>query len=602
MDEEAHHPTRRLLLSRAVIGYAQGLALFALYHWRKQVDPVAFAALMAVGWLAPITLLGVLGAARRRTVILWTAGAAAIAAVLGGYGAFVRLKDAPLVLNPWGGDGPTLIFTAAAIYILHHLIVPADAERRWRATYQRYFDEGWMDAVRLALSALFVGVLWLLLWLGAALFKLIGISFLQELIQKDWFAFPATTTFFALAVHLTDVRVALVRGARTLLLTLLSWLLTVITVIAMAFLAALPFTGLASLRAAGSSSGVMLTVCAALVILLNATYQEGERDGQPPTVLKWFARVAAVALAPLVAVAAYGLSVRIGQHGLTPQRIYFAACLIVAASYAVGYFGAALGRGRWMARLETTNWLTAQLVVAVILALFSPILDPVRLSVGSQVARLEAGAVAPAQFDFMFLRFKSGRWGREALAKLASAHGDARRQEIARLAAAVRASTNPYAPPPIPASERAEALHPVAPLPPGFVDQAWSNVDDPALGCRAPRGTCVTLMADIDGQPGAEVIVLLPYLARVYGLADGRWRQIGTLTHLCSGDLDAVRQGQVRVTPAQPRNDLEIAGRRHGFTDDQPCPAVKGVVYQTDVTDVELVEPVPPPKPAAKAK
>jgi hypothetical protein len=601
MVEDAHQPTRRLLLSRAVIGFAQGLALFALIHWRKQVDPIALAALTVAAWLAPITLLGVLGAARRSTVILWTAAAAVIAAGLGGYGAFVRAKDAPLLANPSNGDGAVLIFTAAALYILHHLIVPADAERRWRAAYQRYFDEGWMDAVRLALSVLFVGVLWLLLWLGAALFKLIGISFVQELIQKDWFTYPATTTFFALAVHLTDVRVTLVRGARTLLLTLLSWLLMVITAIAVAFLAALPFTGLASLRAAGSSSGVMLAVCAALIVLLNATYQEGERDGRPPVVLKWFARVAAVALAPLVAVAAYGLSLRIGQHGLTPQRIYFAACLVVAASYALGYLAAAFGRGRWMARLETTNWLTAHLIVAIVLALFSPLADPMRLSVGSQVARLQSGAVTPSQFDYNFLRFRSGRWGREALARLASARGDLRHQEIARLAQAAQVRTNPWGPPPMTVEERRRRLNAVGPLPPGFVEQDWKDATDPALYCGSPQ-VCATLTADIDGEPGLEVIVVHVMQGTVYGRQAGRWAEIGSLDGLCMGDVAAVAHGEAHPEPSKPHNDLRIAGRTAVFVPNPKCKDPLDGTYQADVTDVELVKPAPPPKAPSAAR
>ena len=82
------------------------------------------------------------------------------------------------------------------------------------ADYRRYFDAGWKDAVRLALSAAFVGALWAMLGLGAALFHLIDLQFFAKLITKHWFAFPVTATAFALAVHLTDARAGLVRGAR----------------------------------------------------------------------------------------------------------------------------------------------------------------------------------------------------------------------------------------------------------------------------------------------------------------------------------------------------------------------------------------------------
>ena len=467
-----------------------------------------------------------------------------------------------------------------------------------------------MDAVRLALSALFVGVLWLLLWLGASLFKLIGLTFLQELIQKDWFAYPATTTFFALAIHLTDVRVTLVRGARTLLLTLLSWLLTVMTVISVGFLIALPFTGIGAVRAAGSSSGTMLAVCAALIILLNATYQEGERDGQPPAALKWFARIAALALVPLVGVAIAGLALRIGQHGVTPRRIYFAACLTVAACYAAGYARAAIAKGRWMAPLETANWLTAQVIVVLLLALFSPLVDPVRISVSSQVGRLESGAVVPAKFDFAFLRFHAGRWGRGELKRLAARTGGGKTAEIAAMAKRALAAKTPWEPAVvIGAEERARRLRPLpgSARPAGFVDQGGSGSQDPANGCQSAQ-PCPVLVADVDGEPGAEVIVIRTYNATAYGQSGGRWRMVGTLGGpFCAGELEAIRKGDVRATPAPPHDDIIIGGRRFELQRPFRICGRDGVLASEDddVTDVSLIQPVPappPPKPAAPTK
>jgi hypothetical protein len=573
--EEAERAARWTLAVRAGVGFVQGLALYALHHWRNHIDPIEFGALTTAAWLVPIVFLGAFGALRLRTLVLWTIAAVAIAGGLGGYAAFARAGE-PTMWEP--ALMPAVIFIAATLYILHHLILPAAAERRWRAGYERYFDEAWMDAVRLALSALFVGLLWGLLWLGASLFKLIGLSFLQDLIEKGWFAFPATTTFFAFGVHLTDVRVTLVRGARILLLTLLSWLLTVLTVIAVAFLAAIPFTGLKALSAAGSASGTMLAVCAALVVLINATYQEGEQDGYPPIVLKWFSRIAALALVPLVGVAFYGLGLRIGQYGLTPQRINMAACLLVAACYAAGYAWAAIRRGRWLAPLEWANWVTAQVMVGLMLALFSPLADPMRLSVSSQVRRLEVGAVAPAQFDFAFLRFHAGRWGLEALQRLASTGGSPRASDIASLAKTAQGSKNPWDRPAIETAERARRLRPLngSVLPVGFLDRAWNDQDDPANDC-SDQKPCPVLVADIDGQPGPEVIVFNGSFANVYDHRQAGWRLAGTLNGpLCSDDQQAVAEGDVRTTPSPPHNDVIIGQRRFVLQETHACGPVGG--------------------------
>ena len=143
---------------------------------------------------------------------------------------------------------------------------------------------------------------------------------------------------------------------------------------------------------------------AALIVLLNAAYQDG---GSPNAHLRLLHRWTGRATAPgppLTALAIWGLGQRIGEHGLTPSRIIAAACCLIAACYSLGYAFAALRPGRWLARLEPTNIATGVLVVAVIVALFSPIADPARISVDDQLARLENGASSPEKFDYQFLR------------------------------------------------------------------------------------------------------------------------------------------------------------------------------------------------------
>lgn len=569
-------PATRLFATRLGIGLAQGLSLYALNRWQGELIPWVLGALAMTASLLPVTALGTIGATGRRTALAWLSAAALITLVIGGYALYVYPPGAR-----WNGAGPpapvrTVAFTAVTLFILHHLIIPADAEGRWRASFSRYFDDAWKDAVRLALAVGFVGALWVLLWLGAALFKLIGLDFLQRLITKPWFAFPATTVFFALAAHVTDIRIGLVRGARTLALSLLSWLMPVLALIAGAFLLALPFTGLRPLLATRTSSGVMLAACAALIVLINATYQDGERDGFPPRVLKWVTRIAAAELAPMALVAAYGLALRIGQHGLSPERIYACACVLLAACYAAGYLWAAVSPGVWMRRLETTNWITAQVAVVVLLALFSPLLDPARLSVASQVHRLQAGSVAPKDFDYAFLRFSSGRWGATALARLAGS-GNA---QIAALATAEQHRRRPWETPALSASERAGAIQAVsAPLPADFLSQAWSADNDPAHNCapdpRRPQGSaaaCEAIVTDLDDAPGEDVIVFSPQGSRVYGRRNGAWTPIGQLANGgCAGDLEAVQQGKARLVTA-PATAVELNGRRLVFVPDAPCP------------------------------
>src|SRR5262249_24598394 len=202
-------------------------------------DALVFAPLLAVAMLVPIVVLVGLGNLRPRTLVPWAVVAAALCAGL----AFHDLFRDPVA---WRIAPSARLWLAlvAVLFITHSLIQAGDADRKWLAGYPRYFDVSWTLAVQLVLAACLVGVFWGVLWLGAELFRLIKIEFLADLIGRRWFWIPITALVFAYAIHLTDLRAGLVRGTRALSLTLLSWLLPVLTVLTVAFLLALPFTGL----------------------------------------------------------------------------------------------------------------------------------------------------------------------------------------------------------------------------------------------------------------------------------------------------------------------------------------------------------------------
>ncbi|MDP2117852.1 MAG: DUF4153 domain-containing protein, partial [Brevundimonas sp.] len=411
---------------RLGIGLLQGLGLFWLHRASDGVatwpatQPLLFGPLLLVVGFLPVMLLAAVGRLRLTTLVIWTVVAGVALALLGLHD--IARQSAETLGHPPFLSPPVILSAAAALFIAHHLVAPADMERRRIAGYPAYFDTATKSLVQLALSIGFTGAFWALLHLGAALFRIIGLDFLEDLLRKDWFFIPVSFVVFAVAVHLTDVRDGLIRGVRTVGLMLLSWLLLVMTVIVAGFVAALPFTGLQGLWETGAATALVLSAVAALVVLINAAYQDGRPDNRPPAVLRVAARVAAVLIAPLVVIAFWGLALRIGQYGLTPDRIIAGACALVGAAFALGYGWAALSpfwrRSDWMRPLERTTIGAAVLALVLILALFSPLLDPARLSVMDQVARLERGAVTPDKFDYSFLRFESGKAGQAALERL----------------------------------------------------------------------------------------------------------------------------------------------------------------------------------------
>lgn len=594
MTDFAHDPTGRASLdgarglapARLGIGLLQGVILYLLYRAAAQAEglswpatqPSLFAALVLAAAFTPVMLLAGVGRLGGRSLALWGVVAAAVLALLGGHDAAQQASD---YFRPPYLRFPVVAFAAAALFIAHHLIVPAVAARRWIADFDDYFDTAWKAGVQLVLSLGFTGAFWLLLFLGAALFRVIGLSFLADLIGEEWFSIPVTCLVFATAVQLTDVRGGLIRGVRTVALMLLSWLLLVITVLVAGFLAALPFTGLDGLWKTGSATALVLSAAASLIILINTAYQDGRADNLPPVVLRLAVRVASVLLTPLILIAVWGLSLRIGQHGLTPDRIIASACALVGAVYAAGYGWAALApflrKTAWMKPLERTNVIAAVLTVAVILALFSPLADPARLSVADQTARLKRGAVSAARFDYAFLRFGAGKTGRAALADLAKS-SDA---EIARRAREAQAAASRYEVKQAPVPPRAPtvtAWPEGATLPPAFLAPAAAG--DPRHAC-GRSDSCVAALRDLNGDGRDEI--LLATVGRIALFAaepDGRWTHRGDYRiPYCPGDAapkdlreEVKRPDLAFASPSWPELRLGDAAARLEPTG--PCPAV----------------------------
>jgi len=479
---------------------------------------------------------------------------------------------------------PVVLMSAVFVFVGHHLVGPADEAKKLVAPYPLYFDWAWKDAVQVALSVAFIGVLWVLLELGGELFALIGIRALKELLEKGWFAGPLTGAGFAAGVQLTDVRVALIRGVRLVGLALLSWLLPVMTVLIVAFLAALPFTGLAPLFGTRSGAGTVLSASAALIVLTSAAYQDGA--AKAPAVLRWSARAAGLALVPLTLIAADALWQRIAQYGLTPARIEAIACAVISAGFAAGYaLGAARRTGPWMAPLELTNVVMARVAMLAILVLFTPIADPARLSVDDQVGRLLAGKTAPDKFDFDFLTYKAGRYGSDALARLAALKGSPRNAQIASLAQVAKAAQNPGQPALPQTLAQRVTVYPIGQsLPPSFLSQDWSsqpqyqscftNID--------PLSHCQAFLVDIDGD-GVDEVLLTSQTGDAglnldaFRLAGGTWKRVGELDVACADQVAALRAGQAKTAP-RTGLDVILAGRPVRF--DPPlaedCPPAKG--------------------------
>jgi hypothetical protein len=405
------------------------------------------------------------------------------------------------------------------------------------------------------------------MWLGAGLFGLIKLDFLEKLLGHEWFSIPILSLATAGALHLTDIRPVLVQGARTLLLTLLSWLLPLITLIVAGFVASLPFTGLGALWNIGHATALLLAAAAALIVLINAAHQDGAAERMPPKILRLAGTVAAVLTVPLTVIAAYALFLRVQQYGWTVDRITVAAVLVVALSYAGGYAHAAVIRGEWLASLPRWNFMVSLLALALIILLFTPIASPQRIAVNDQVSRLRSGAVSPQEFDFRYMREHGGRYGEQALQTLVQ-DSDAVVKRGARNALEYR--FGPRRGLTLQMLEDQITVHPKGErIPASFLKNDWTK--EGGWGCLIQSGTrCDLVLIDLNGDGTREAMVIQAFAAQVFREAAGGWHVAGNLAlpQRCPTIMDALRRRDFRVVPPQRRwNDLEIGGVRVPLTE-----------------------------------
>lgn len=579
-------------LIRIIIGLLQGAIIYALFEALQRgvwpaTDRALFGACLAAAIFAPLVAVSACTIVRPRQLGGWTLAVAAISAGVAWYAVF---RDA----GPSGAMNavpppPMWLALSAGLFVAHSLFVAGAADRRWIARYTTYFDVSWKFGVQAALSVAFAGAFWALLWLGSELFRLIKIEAIYWTIQKNWFWIPATTLALTYALHVTDVRVGIVRGVRTLSCTLLSWLLPLMTLLAVGFVVALPFTSLEPLWATRRAASILLFASASLIFLINAAYQDGLRatDESPdtrdlPAILRIAMCAAATAIVPLTLLAGYAISLRVRQYGWTPERIVASAAAIVTACYAGGYFVATLRGPRRLAGMERTNIATAFIILAVLAALFTPIADPARVSVADQVARLKDGRTPPDRFDYAFLRFEAGRFGTDALRRLSEQEPGS---TAATKSADWLAKTSRYPTrrslASMTAADRANNIRLVRPadraIPQAFLDVDWNEMTRFYLlpSCLLSRQIpCDAMFVDVNGDGAPEIILVPESSQRVAVFADGAqgWSYLGELSNAtCPGVRAALLAGNFELV-APSVQDLTVQGQRLHLNAETNCP------------------------------
>jgi len=317
-----------------------------------------------------------------------------------------------------------------AVLIAAPLFQTIRDEGAWRFPYARLHRHAWTDAVIGAASLAFTGITFLLAWLIASLFDVIGIDAIKDLLQEEWFSWMLAGLAFGGAVGILRERDALVATLQKLVMVVFAVLAPVLAVALAAFLLSLPFTGLKGLWESDIPATPMLLLSGAgAVLLANAVIGDGRENRSPNLWLRRAALLLVACVLPLAFFAALSMGQRIGQYGWTPERIWGAIAVGIALAYgAAAWWAVFTGRQDFDDPLRPLQTKLAIGLCGLALFLALPILDFGSISANSQLARLESGKIKAEEFDWAAMGFDFGPAGRRALERIAASGPPAQRQ------------------------------------------------------------------------------------------------------------------------------------------------------------------------------
>lgn len=501
---------------------------------------------------------------------LWLALAVIVLAVAG-MGAW--LKWTLYGLERWD-IRDALIFFSFNLLLMSFLMLPWLQRKLHPASgndfYTDFHNRSWHNALTLALIFLSNGLFWLVLFLWAELFKLVGIRFFETLFfDTDWFIAIAIGTVSACAAILARMQLRLIQALQNLLTLIATGLLPLVALLSLLFIAVLPFVGFEAISARTSAAGLLLSLSMLLLILATVVWSPQRVLLPYPFPLRWLIRVALLVAPVYPLLTTWALWLRIGQYGWTPERFYAVLTTLVALIWAVGFCISVINPRR--NPLSVQRYVTpavALLALACLILIHTPILDPWRISVASHMARYHDGRITADQVSLHMLS-QTGRKGREALVALQNDPqftSDAKRQrDVNQLLAGQKGKADELT-----AAILANVIQ-RAPGTPPLDNGLWQEMMKYKYRfetCTTENGACLLVSQDLngDGQPEAVVyqfvdraILVFTGHGKDWALAGESWKMPEALSR---AEFDrALEQGKVG-TAVKPWADITIFGER----------------------------------------
>ena len=551
--------TRRLLIA---VGLLQGVILYLLLERLPDTTPYALQfVFLSLSIGLPWMLTGVAQDLRDSRLWLLTGCYGLVLALVAAY------TGGQCGSAPPGNCGREIVFpfaiTQTLCWCLSTIVLRALLEQRHGVpAYPLLFKYSWHNFFVVLLTCTYLALFWIVLLLGAWLFRTVEIDLFWKTLQEPWFILPVSGAVIAYSATVVRQRLAIVTILYRVLHTIIGGLLPMLAFISICFLMVLPFTGLQPLWDTRISAFILLWLAAFLLFFTNASVQYGSDQSQT-AVWRPIIRTALLALPVFLLLAGYALWLRIDQYGLTSDRVWGVIVCLIAGGYAVCYaLAIALRRERWTNYLGRINTSMLGVVIAVLALSNTPFLYIQKIVAGNQIERLLSGTTSFNRFDLDYLMHNLGKPGNTALAELVN---DARFKALAHadeLAAAIAQSNAEIW------IENLSVQDYISPIPKGLraPEKLYAALRGELRPCM--ENTCHLLQLPLKKNVVNFVLVTVKYgyiSGAVYQEIAGRWDVTGYIYADDEGDMDnfiaALENNDIRVVEPE-WNNIQIGDTR----------------------------------------
>jgi len=408
------------------ISFIQGILLYALYWlnvenlWPNESATLIYP-LWTVTLVVPVMLLMSLEHGNIKRVLLMTSGFALLIALLAMYiGSQTEPHDE--IRN----KSVIFIFIISmTIACFKALMYLQQRAANLPMSYEVLFTNSWRNFLVMSLASVFVLAFWLILVLWSQLFSIINIDFFKHYLFEEWFLFPALSLAYGLGIVVFRGLLNIIDSISRLLQGLIKLLLPFILSITALFLGSLVFVGVNTLWDTGTGTLLILWLLAIILFFTNAVYQDGRGEAPYSPTIHRLIYFGLCSMPVLSLLSLYGLSLRLMQYGWSVERCWAFLIWFSLTLLSIGYTWGIIKRGKeWPLTLAKVNTNMGLVILALMLLTNSPLLDFRKISLSSQLARVDSGEVNIIDFDYIYAKENLARPGYLLIERLKSEIGD----------------------------------------------------------------------------------------------------------------------------------------------------------------------------------